>query len=254
MGCRFQAKLTCCVLAAACAREPDQGDRDGVPRQDDTEDVFSSGCGAVTDRPPGDKQEWNYVGPSDADVSWGIQPSVIWDGPAAWIAAGPQGGCNPCEFQQSHSVQFSRVAADLAVELEMGCAAELLTPERTRAIAGLRLHVKGPSQRLRDDTDGILDLHDLPLDLTTTDAVGDGCVATTDPSGFATASVRDGAQQLEPGRFLTWRAELDPLIRAAGMDPVTTVVDHVDVDLVVYNDVGATAWIELGRTFLEACP
>lgn len=234
-----------CLATTACVAAdqddtvmPYRGDTDVAPALPD--------CMVMLDPPPRSNHPWRFDGPPGADVVWGVRPAASWKGMAAMIEVGPGGGCSPCTLTSTDFGGLFATAAELAVELEVGCHAEVLTTERSFAVAGLRLNLHGT------EGGGHFSLFDLPLKLTTLNEVGDDCVIDN-ADGSATRPFRQGAEQLEPGRTLDYRIPLGPLVARAGHDPEYTNFGFFDVRLEVYAAAGSTAWIELGRTLLDGC-
>ncbi len=229
---------TCCAPPPDDAVLPFRGDTAVAPALPD--------CIREMDRPPGNNHPWVFDGPADADVVWGIRPSASWNGTAAVLNVGPGGGCNPCTLSSKDFGSLFRSASELAVEVELSCDAEVLSAERTFALTGIRLKLHGTD-------DGVhVSLLDLPIQLTTLNADGDGCTADNS-DGADTRALRNSADALEPGRTLDYRIPLGPLVASAGHNPQAMTIGLYDVQLEVYALAGSTGWIELGRTLVDGC-
>lgn len=240
-------RMTSCVFLLGSMSCASPSDDTITPYLGDTDvELEVPPCMVLSDRPPGNHHPWQFDGPADADVVWGVRPAASWDGMAALLAVGPGGGCGPCTLTSTDFGSLPRVASELALELELGCAAEVVQILPTSGVTGVRLNLHGA------DLAGHVSMFDLPLMLTTVDAAGDRCLADN-VDGNATRHLRKDATVFEPGRTLDYRIPLGPLVAGAGYDPDTTYIHLYDLRLEVHSGSGATAWIEVGRTLMDGC-
>ncbi|MCB9663882.1 MAG: hypothetical protein H6732_07200 [Alphaproteobacteria bacterium] len=211
-------------------------------------------CAALADRPARfQRGDWTADLPERADALADIRPAASWDGLAGLLHAGPVAGgqpevevpCSPCTYRSEGRPGLSRLARELALEFELGCEVDPLPRTDAWAVASLQIRLfQYPAKVVEPEV----------LLLTSVDLDGDRCIRQLAPGVDALRRYRDQGVALEPGRYLTHRIPLAPLVEAAGADPGDLRVDTYDVTLRIDAGTRASAWIELGRTLADACP